>query len=325
MRIAVRRPLVGTSLRGHLALVTCFAILAAVAAVNLPGAAGQGGSERALTQLQTSDALGIGGLTAMRLDGEVAASPAGRADVVAYYGSPRSPDMGILGQHAPEAVADLLRERAATFDDLNGDTHVLPALHLVFAVAQPEKLDGTHLRYVDERTVAQFLALARSRGYALVLDLQIGHSTPLAEITRIERWLAEPDVFVALDPEFALAGGKRPGDAIGSIDASEINAAQWYLSAFVRTHHLPDKLLIVHQFEQRMVTNPMQIERRPGVDIVIDVDGYGSAEIKRATYHTYASTAAFGGIKLFLQHEPDLLSEQALLDLEPRPAFFAYQ
>jgi hypothetical protein len=52
-------------------------------------------------------------------------------------------------------------------------------------------------------------------------------------------------VFVALDPEFAV-GRTKPGGAIGSIDASDINAVQWYLDALAQ-QHLPKKMLIVHR------------------------------------------------------------------------------
>ena len=56
-------------------------------------------------------------------------------------------------------------------------------------------------------------------------------------------------------------------------------------------------------------------------------DGYGPADIKEAKYARYgaAAYAAFGGIKVFLQHDPDPLSEAALLRITPRPALFVYQ
>jgi hypothetical protein len=280
----------------------------------------------AAPNLSMADALGIGGLSTMHLDAADVPSPAGRTDVVAYYGSPRVPAMGILGQHEPHALADMLALRTRTFDDLNGDIATLPALHLVYAIAQPEPGDGTYLRYVDDRTVRAFLDLARRRGFVLVLDLQIGHSDALTETLKAQRWLSEPDVFLALDPEFALAGRDAPGDAIGSLAASDINAVQWYLAELSRAKQLPQKMLIVHQFEGFMLPDAHAIERRAGVDVVIDMDGYGPAEIKQAKYERYVTVPpVFGGIKVFLQHDPDPLTEAALLALRPRPAFFLYQ
>ena len=57
------------------------------------------------------------------------------------------------------------------------------------------------------------------------------------------------------------------------------------------------------------------------------MDGYGPADIKEAKYHSYGAApyAPYGGIKVFLQHDPDPLSEESLLALDPRPAFVVYQ
>src|SRR4029079_6989417 len=138
--------------------------------------------------------------------------------------------MGILGQHPTEATADLLAQRVERFHSLGPGRPVLPALHLVYAIAQSQPGGaGLYLSYVDDRTVRQFIDLARRRGFVLILDLQIGHSVALDEVKQIEQYLIEPDVFVAIDPEFALSGSVRPGDAIGSIDATDINAVQDYL------------------------------------------------------------------------------------------------
>jgi hypothetical protein len=205
---------------------------------------------------------------------------------------------------------------------------VLPALHLVYAVAQPQsRTDGLYLQYVDDRTVRQFIELARRRGFVLILDLQIGHSNALSEVEKIAPYLNEPDVFVALDPEFALAGGAKPGEAIGSIDAGDINAVQQYLATLTREQRLPQKMLIVHQFQAEMITNAGVIERRDDVDLIIDMDGYGPADIKQVKYLRYGAApyAPFGGIKIFLEHDPDPLTERQLLGLSPRPSLFVYQ
>jgi hypothetical protein len=86
-------------------------------------------------------------------------------------------------------------------------------------------------------------------------------------------------------------------------------------------------MLIVHQFEAAMIRDTESIERRDDVDLVIDMDGYGPADIKEVKYQRYgvASYAPFGGIKVFLQHDPDPLSELQLLSLQPRPAVIVYQ
>jgi hypothetical protein len=278
----------------------------------------------------TADAFGLGGLSRLKATSTAGApaSPVERNRVVTYYGTPRTPSMGILGQYAPEDAADMLAERAARFRELDRGTPVLPALHLVYAVAQPQSdSDKLYLSYVDDRTVRQFIDLARRRGFALILDLQIGRSNALTEVQKIEKYLKEPDVFVALDPEFALDGSAKPGEAIGAIDAADLNAVQQYLAALSARLHLPKKMLVVHQFQAEMITAPAAIEPRGDVDLVIDMDGYGPADIKQAKYTRYGAApyAAFGGIKVFLQHDPDPMSEQQLLRLSPTPSLFVYQ
>jgi hypothetical protein len=289
----------------------------------------RGESDSTASRFVMADAFGLGGLSSLAGGSlDAVPSPVEHNQIVAYYGSPRTPSMGILGQHEPEDVADLLAARAARVDAVNGAEEVVPALHLVFAVAQPQATGAdSNLQYVDDRTVRQFIALARRRGFALILDLQIGNSRPLDEVKRIEKYLLEPDVQVALDPEFALAGGVKPGDAIGSIDASDIEAVQSYLATLSAEHNLPKKLLVVHQFQPGMITSAETLTRRTDVDLLIDMDGYGPADIKEVKYKRYgaASYAPFGGIKVFLQHDPDPLTEEQLVALNPRPAMIIYQ
>ncbi len=332
MRIAGRRPL-AAPLPARLLLVL-YAGMAIAAAGFMIAAAVRfatrttGGDDR--PSVAMADVFGLGGLpelTAGRSATEAATSPVQHNAIVTYYGSPSAPSMGILGQHAPEESADLLAARADRFRFATGGGSVLPALHLVYAVAQPQATDGLYLQYLDDRTVQQFEDLARRRGFVLILDLQIGHGDPLAEVKKIERYLEQPDVFVALDPEFALAGGAKPGEAIGSIDARDINAVQQYLADLSIAHHLPKKMLVVHQFQEGMITSADSIQRRVDVDVVIDMDGYGPADIKQVKYQRYGAApyAPYGGIKIFLEHDPDPLTERQLLGLTPRPSLFVYQ
>jgi len=312
------------------AVAAALALMIALAAARFyQSARGVRTAAPALPAVTMADAFGIGGLPLLRApneDGGPLPSPVESNEVIAYYGAPASPSMGILGQHDPEATADLLEQRAAVFRFLTRTWRVLPALHIVYGVAQPGAGDAS-MRYIDDRSVRQEIDLARRRGFVTVLDLQIGHSDPLTEVRRIEPYLREPDVFVALDPEFALPASTKPGEQIGSIDAAAINAVQAYLADLSATQRIPKKTLIVHQFEGYMLTDTAAIERRPDVDLVIDMDGYGPADVKEAKYHAFAASAyaPFPGIKIFLQHDPDPLSEAALLGLQPRPAYIVYQ
>ena len=61
---------------------------------------------------------------------------------------------------------------------------------------------------------------------------------------RCERCLKEPDVSLALDPEWSLEPPVLPGQAIGSTDAATVNEVSAYLSRIVRENDLPEKLLV---------------------------------------------------------------------------------
>ena len=332
MRIADRRPRAAPLPYGLIAMYAIATVLAVVIGVVIARRfAATGGRSDFSAKISMADGFGMGGLSRLspgRDAGAHAASPIAHNRIVTYYGTPRTPSMGILGQHTPEQAADLLAARARRFRAIDPATPVLPALHLVYAVAQPQSdKDGIYLSYVDDYTVRQYLDLARRRGFVLILDLQIGHSNALAEVQKVAKYLAEPDVFVALDPEFALHGTTRPGEAIGTIDASDVNAVQWYLGKFSEQRQLPKKMLIVHQFQAEMITSADAIEHHDDVDLVVDMDGYGPAGIKLVKYARYGAApyAAFGGIKVFLEQDPDPLTERQLLSLTPKASLFVFQ
>ena len=248
--------------------------------------------------------------------------------IVSYYGNPYSPNMGILGKADPQTIAARLEEQAARYDELNGPLRVMPAFHLVYAVAQPHPAaDGRYLYYMDDADVREYVALAEERDALLFLDLQIGRSSVEAELQRVLPYLRYDNVHLALDPEFAVALGEVPGAIFGSLHADDINRAQTLLQQLVDTEHLPPKLLIVHQFVDSMVLEGDAIQRYPDVDLVLDVDGFGPAAVKRAIYGRYASRpyAYHAAVKLFFEQDPDLMSELDVLSLEPRPSIVIYQ
>ena len=250
------------------------------------------------------------------------------SQIVSYYGNPYTAAMGILGSDDLDSVAARLERQAAEYDELNGEAGVIPAIHLVYAVAQYHPTgNGLYLQYVDDETVQRYIALAEERNMLLFIDLQIGHSSVDDEIAKVLPYLEHPLVHLAIDPEFAMRGDDVPGQALGSLSADDIDHAQAVLQALVEREHLPPKLLIVHQFIDSMVSNSSAIQRYDDVELIIDMDGFGPADIKRVKYQRYAtrSYAAHAAIKLFLDHDPDLMSEQDVLVLEPRPAVVIYQ
>ncbi len=161
----------------------------------------------------------------------------------------------------------------------------------------------------------------------LFLDLQIARSTVAAELEKVLPYLRHPQVHLALDPEFAVSGRAVPGAVIGSLQAEDIGHAQAMLQALVLEERIPPKLLMVHQFIDDMVVGGGAIQPYPDVELIIDMDGFGPPDVKRATYERYAGRpyADHAAIKLFLQHDTDLMSERDVLRLELTPATVVYQ
>jgi hypothetical protein len=237
--------------------------------------------------------------------------------VITYYGHPYTDRMGILGELSPDALVQQLRAHAQTYDDLNGELTARPAIHLVYATAQNHPgNDGKYLLYLDDETLQQYLDLACRENMLVFIDLQFGLADVLSEVERVLPFLAYPNVHLALDPEFAMQPGQVPGEAIGSLDAEEINAAQAAVQSLIEQHNLEDKIIVVHQFLDEMIARKELLQDYPRIKLVIDMDGFGSSEVKRVKYRWYARPAEHSGIKLFFKHDTPLMSESDVIRLE---------
>lgn len=252
--------------------------------------------------------------------------------IVAFYGNPLSRRMGILGElPAPQMLAQLDREVAA-WQQADSLTPVKPALHLIAMVAQADAgRDGRYRNKMRDTLIERVHGWAKQRNALLFLDLQVGLSTLAKEVPRFENFLAQPDVHLGIDPEFAMPGTAVPGSRIGTLDADDINGVIDYLAALVTQHNLPPKVLVIHRFTQRMVTGYDRITRDPRVQVVMHMDGFGSPASKRVTYDAfvYREPVQFGGFKIFYKNDQRgrsrLMTPAELLLLTPAPLYIQYQ
>ncbi len=200
---------------------------------------------------------------------------------------------------------------------------VIPAIHLIYAMAIPCKPNDDCLLYLEGRVKdlpGTYIEPAAKRGWMVVLDTQIGKSSPVQQVKRIieKGYLKYENVIIALDPEFRVhAGRERPGIPIGTIKASQINEVQQMLDIYVRDNKLPKKkILIVHQFGDPNVNDgvPFMIENKKdlrvydNVDLVIDMDGFGKQAIKVTKYNKITDGVVypfikFRGIKVFFPNK----------------------
>ena len=106
------------------------------------------------------------------------------------------------------------------------------AFELIAAIVTSEPGDGgDHSMRQDDSTIRRYLRVARAHRMLLVLDIQPGYAPFLQEAKALERWLREPDVGLALDPEWSMKPPLLPAQEIGSTDAATVNEVSRYLSA----------------------------------------------------------------------------------------------
>jgi hypothetical protein len=252
--------------------------------------------------------------------------------IVAFYGNPASEHMGILGELPPDEMLARLDAEVEAWRAADPDTPVRPALQMiaVMATGDPGRDSLYRLRMPDHR-IEQVAAWAGRRDALLFLDVQPGRSTVPDEVQPLEPWLRRPDVHLALDPEWAMPDDAVPGQQIGSLTADDINWAIDYLADLVERHHLPPKVLVVHRFTTSMIRRATEIRRDPRVQVVINMDGWGSPPQKRAAYRDIVAPESdqFTGFKLFFRNDRRdgsvLLTPAEILELEPVPIYIQYQ
>ncbi len=247
--------------------------------------------------------------------------------VVAYYGTARTAALGVLGEGTPAQAATRLEKAAAPFGPASGTT-VLPAFELVTTVAEagPGK-EGQYTSYLDPGDVQRYLLEARRRKMLLLLDFQPGRADFLDQVKRYERFLLQPEVGVALDPEWKLYGNQRHLRQIGTTDATQINRVSSYLANLTLKNRLPEKLFVIHQFKVFMIRDRDKVVDRPGLATVLHVDGFGTQGEKKETYGILASRNGqfVNGFKLFYDEDTDLMTPAEAMALRPRPMLISYQ
>mgnify|MGYP007059381799 CR=1 FL=1 len=244
--------------------------------------------------------------------------------LVAFYGSPTGPSLGLVGDWPREEMHRQLLSTIATYEPFS-DRPILPAFHLVTTVANPHPPEYRH--HVSLEMIEEWIAAAEALETAVILDIQPGRADLLAEFSRLEHLLYEPHIHLAIDPEFTMDAGQVPGVNIGQLHAGQINAIQARLNAIGKQIGL-NRVLILHQFRPSMLPDKALIEDFPFVEIVIDGDGVGPANVKIQNYITYASEPAFeyGGFKLFpTDGDYPILSPAEVMSLQPQPALIIYQ
>jgi hypothetical protein len=248
--------------------------------------------------------------------------------ILSYYGFPGNEFMGILGEHTKPELRKRLVRQARAYEAADPTRPVKLAFEVIASVAQRDPMaDGSYLLRTDPRLIEEYVNYTAKHGMLLILDVQFGRETIQEEIEAVRPWLELPHVHLALDGEFSIEEGETPGVELGSIDAAEIRYAQETLAELAATAGIPPKLLIVHQFNVFMITNKEAITDVPGVQTILEVDGWGAPELKRETYAVLTGDRQFThyGFKLWYRQDEPLLTPAEVVGLEPSPDLVIYQ
>lgn len=253
--------------------------------------------------------------------------------IVAYYGNFYSTKMGALGEYEHDDMLARLRKEVRAWEEADPSTPVVPAIHYIVTVAQGSAgADGDWTSRMPDDQIQIALDLGKKVDGVVFLDVQAGQSTIQREVQAILPYLKLPQVHLGIDPEFAMKNGRKPGEYIGTLDASEINDVIGILSKVVQENDLPPKVLVIHRFTEKMVTNYNLIKPTKEVQVVMTMDGWGTPELKAGIYRQVVGSepVQFTGIKLFYKNDlrapsTRLLTPSEILNWRPRPSYVQYQ
>ena len=208
---------------------------------------------------------------------------------------------------------------------------MVPALEIIATVASGSPGDDeSYSTKWSVESLRPLVDLAKANGQYVVLDLQPGRQDFLTQAKMYEELLREPHVGLALDPEWRLKPDQVHLRQIGSVDIDEVNQVVTWLADFTRENNLPQKLLVLHQFQTRMIPGVNSVDQsRAELAILVHVDGQGSQPAKQGTWralHDYAPAIEHWGWKNFYDEDsPMLNAEQTMAQVAPTPDLITYQ
>ena len=247
--------------------------------------------------------------------------------VVAFYGNPADDELGALGIGSPDQATAKLARVAKSYERKTRPVLLCLELIVTVAAASPGD-DGKYRIQAPEKTIDRYFRAARKAGAVLLLDVQPGTATFPEEVRRLKKWLVQPDVGLALDPEWRIQPGQVPGQVIGSVSAAEVNQVSIDLAALVKERNLPEKLFVIHQFTNDMVRDKPNVAIRPGLATVFNVDGFGLPAAKISKYREFTRSTPKGahdGFKVFFREDTNRMRPAAVMALQPPPDIIEYE
>lgn len=247
-----------------------------------------------------------------------------------YSGYPGSTALGRLGTgDLDERMAEI--EQAGA--DYVGDRELLPVMELIaVTVHATPGADGTYRTRASDDIIQRWLDAARKHRAILLLNIQPGRAAFIDEVEHLEKWLAQPDVGLALDPEWAVGPDQVPGKVFGHTSGADLDEVSAYMAGLIERHDLPEKVLLYHQLHENIISDEANISARPGVVLVKSIDGIGSPEAKTDTWRRIVARTPPGvhlGFKLFFEEDTRngrrLMTAPEVMALTPTPEYVLFE
>jgi hypothetical protein len=249
--------------------------------------------------------------------------------LVADYGYPGEPVLGVLGEHDLDWAVQDVKERAAEYQALT-DKQVVPTFEIIVTLASGSAGDdGDYSAESDPEALRPWIDRAAEEGIYVVLDLQPGLSSFPEQAQLYESLLAEPHVGLALDPEWRLKPGQKHLEQIGTVSDEEINETLDWLADFTTEHQLPQKVVVLHEFRGDMLGDRDAIDTgHDTLQLVVHIDGHGTPGLKMETWNALTADLPDGmalGWKNFIDEDTPTFTPTQTLEVEPQPQLVTYQ
>lgn len=249
--------------------------------------------------------------------------------LVALYGHPGAPSLGALGEQSVGASIAQVTELAASYRGRVSGT-VVPTFEIIATVAtRVPGADGTYSTTWPASKLRPWVDAATAHGMYVIIDLQPGRASFLSQANAYVDLLRQPNVGLAIDPEWKLEPRQRPLQGIGGVDAAEVNGVISWLSRLTAANHLPQKVLVLHQFTPSMLRDEDRIVTDDeNVTVLIHMDGQGSQAGKNAAWASVVRAAPPGvyfGWKNFFTWDTPMLDPAKTMALNPVPLMVSYQ
>lgn len=245
--------------------------------------------------------------------------------LVTVYGAPQL-GATIVGKRSPSGAAGEAVRLATRYAEVD-PRPAQAGIDLIATVATADPgPSGLYRTRQDPDLIATYLDAARAAGGRLVLDIQPGRAKPIAEVRALEEWLLQPDVDVAIDPEWNVGRRGVPGATTGKISARQIDRVSAYVARLVRENGLPQKTLVVHQFREGSVQGRGQVDQRgEEVAVTLNFDGIGTPAAKISGYRALSRPGLFNGFSVFVSRDSNVMGFRRIAALQPAADYVMYQ